>query len=335
MAKLKNIPVPTNLTELRSCRVNDGVFKAMTPGSQKTNADLSVVESACCKAVISQATALEKLAKMKEKCGKEMHNSFNEVFALLAEGIEFSCFARARTNDRRNGILSPLNDNYKHLSSETSPNDGLLFGSDEKCGNNKQAVQETGQQQQEYTGRLPWSFFRTWTGQRPRQVSPLPTVQPEVPRTGNVWTLQQHLPELAAWGEQPAPTPTASNQEQQRVGKLKDHINMWKSITTDSEILDIVIGYKLDFVEIPVQKFVPFPLRFSVENSLTIDLEIHRLLEIGTIENSAPQAGEFISNIFTRKKPNGKIRIIINLKPLNLYLSYTHFKMEHLDLSLS
>ena len=76
---------------------------------------------------------------------------------------------------------------------------------------------------------------------------------------------------------------------------------------------------------------MPFPLKFSVEESLAIDVEIQRLLNIGAIEHSIHQKGEFISNIFTRKKPNGKIRIIINLKPLNQYLTYTHFKMEHLD----
>lgn len=40
---------------------------------------------------------------------------------------------------------------------------------------------------------------------------------------------------------------------------------------------------------------------------------------------------EFISNIFTRTKASGKIRIILNLKPLNEFLVYEHFKMEHID----
>jgi hypothetical protein len=31
-----------------------------------------------------------------------------------------------------------------------------------------------------------------------------------------------------------------------------------------------------------------------------------------------------------RQKSNGKIRIILNLKPLNKFIKYEHFKMEHL-----
>ena len=131
LSKFKNVPVPVNLTGLRSCRVNDGVFKAMTPGSKKANAELHMVESAWCKSLIAQSSALEKLAAIKDKCSKDMRGSFNAVFGLLADSIEYSCFGRARTNEvRRNNILSALNDNYKHLSSETAPENGLLFGSD-------------------------------------------------------------------------------------------------------------------------------------------------------------------------------------------------------------
>ena len=46
---------------------------------------------------------------------------------------------------------------------------------------------------------------------------------------------------------------------------------------------------------ISIQKFVPFPLKFfSVEESLAIDIEIQRLLNIGAIEHSTNQKGEFI-----------------------------------------
>lgn len=44
---------------------------------------------------------------------------------------------------------------------------------------------------------------------------------------------------------------------------------------------------------------------------------------------------EFISHIFTRPKPNGKIRIILNLTKLNEFIEYEHFKMESLNTALS
>ena len=62
-----------------------------------------------------------------------------------------------------------------------------------------------------------------------------------------------------------------------------------------------------------------------------IDSEISRLLSINAIQPCSHENGEFISNIFTRTKANGKIRIILNLKSLNKFVVYEHFKMEHLD----
>ena len=94
----------------------------MTPGAKKCNAELHMVESVLCKSLISQASALEKLAATKVKCGKDMRGSFNAVSGLQADSIEYSCFGRARTNEvRRKNILSSLNYNYKHSSSETAP----------------------------------------------------------------------------------------------------------------------------------------------------------------------------------------------------------------------
>ena len=85
--KFINVPVPVNLTGLRSCRVNDGVFQAMTPGSKKANAELHMSESAWCKSLIAPSSALEKLAAIKDKCSKDMRGSFNAVFGLLADSI--------------------------------------------------------------------------------------------------------------------------------------------------------------------------------------------------------------------------------------------------------
>ena len=59
-----------------------------------------------------------------------------------------------------------------------------------------------------------------------------------------------------------------------------------------------------------------------------------RLESIGAIAKSYNEDGQFISHIFTRTKSNGKTRIILNLKPLNKFVKYTHFKMEHLEHAL-
>lgn len=106
---------------------------------------------------------------------------------------------------------------------------------------------------------------------------------------------------------------------------------MWESITSDTFILNCVAGYKLEFVDQPVQKYIPHQIAFSDDESAIIDTEIDRLISIGAISRCEHVDGEFISHIFTRTKINGKIRLILNLKPLNEFLLYEHFKMEHLD----
>ena len=59
-----------------------------------------------------------------------------------------------------------------------------------------------------------------------------------------------------------------------------------------------------------------------------VDTEITKLLAKGVIINSCHEDGEFISNIFLRLKPNGTYRLIPNLKHLNEFVEYYHFKMD-------
>lgn len=60
-------------------------------------------------------------------------------------------------------------------------------------------------------------------------------------------------------------------------------------------------------------------------------MEINRLLDIGAIKPCEHEQEEFISNIFTRPKPDGRIRVILNLRKLNESLIYEHFKLEHIE----
>ena len=49
------------------------------------------------------------------------------------------------------------------------------------------------------------------------------------------------------------------------------------------------------------------------------------------IESTAqPSQHQVISSIFLRKKKNGSYRMILNLKGLNEFIEYKHFKMESL-----
>ena len=89
-------------------------------------------------------------------------------------------------------------------------------------------------------------------------------------------------------------------------------------------------GVKIDFQGSVDQNFIPEPIHFTAQEREKIDIEIAKLREKGVIETSHPSNGQFVSNIFCRPKKDGSIRLILNLKKLNVEVEYHHFKMETL-----
>ena len=57
-------------------------------------------------------------------------------------------------------------------------------------------------------------------------------------------------------------------------------------------------------------------------------VEIDKLVGKGVIEYTEHEKGESISPIFFCLKSDGNRRLILNLKTLNEFLEYNHFKME-------
>ena len=106
---------------------------------------------------------------------------------------------------------------------------------------------------------------------------------------------------------------------------------MWKKLTSDSFILNMVSGS-----EIPIENACTESLEQSVrKNPISkdefpmIDQEIERLIKMKVIEKSNYEAGEIISPIFGVPKSDGSVRIILNLKQFNEIVEYEHFKMEN------
>ena len=73
----------------------------------------------------------------------------------------------------------------------------------------------------------------------------------------------------------------------------------------DQEILDIVSGYQLDFIEIPHQQKPRTPFNLSKEEEKLVDLEVEKLLRKGSIEEVEPCKNQFLSNIFRRVEGGG------------------------------
>ena len=116
-----------------------------------------------------------------------------------------------------------------------------------------------------------------------------------------------------------------------QAGNIKNCYKAWSEITSDCNILSVAKhGTKIDFRELPWQNNpVSHPL--SSSEILTVDKEICKLLRKKVIVETSGCEGDFVSPVFTRPKKDGNRRMIFNLKQLNSFVVYQHFKMEGLD----
>ena len=113
-------------------------------------------------------------------------------------------------------------------------------------------------------------------------------------------------------------------------GRIAKFIDYWKCLTDDKIILNSVAGIGIPFMHIPNQTFIPNQIKCSSSELSLITTEINKYVEQGIVVETEHSDNEFISQIFSRPKRSGGVRIILNLKPLNKLVEHTHFKMESL-----
>ena len=89
-------------------------------------------------------------------------------------------------------------------------------------------------------------------------------------------------------------------------------------------------GLKIDFKNKPQLANVP-KIPHNIEEKSITNLEINKLLKKGVINKCQKEEDDFISTVFTREKKDGAFRTILNLKYLNEFVEYKHFKMESLE----
>ena len=102
----------------------------------------------------------------------------------------------------------------------------------------------------------------------------------------------------------------------------------WQAITQDKWVLQSIQGIHLDLISTPVQTKMPNPSCFNRQEQMLIDKEVSKLLERKAISHSVMTKDSFVSNLFLVPKKGGEMRPVINLKDLNVFLKYNHFKME-------
>ena len=116
-----------------------------------------------------------------------------------------------------------------------------------------------------------------------------------------------------------------------RAGQLREHVSAWESLTSDSFILDAIKHYHIEFEsEVPYQAQEPRHIYSSLSDKEVIDGEISKLLLKGVIERTGHTGNGFVSNVFVRPKKDGTYHMILNLKSLNEFVVYQHFKMDNI-----
>jgi hypothetical protein len=116
-------------------------------------------------------------------------------------------------------------------------------------------------------------------------------------------------------------------------GKVKQYIRKWITITSDKSILDALINY--DFIPYHQHAINVIILHSVQMRKKSINLEVHKFLQKGTIQETLPCKNQFVTHIFTRPKKDGTHRVILNLKSLNKYVEHYHFKMDSLSTAIN
>jgi hypothetical protein len=102
-------------------------------------------------------------------------------------------------------------------------------------------------------------------------------------------------------------------------------------ITQDPWVLQTIQGHHIELMSPPVQHFLPGMPYLSPSQERVLNQEMEALLSkeaIHQVQTQTPLNEGFISSMFIVPKKDGGNRPVINLKQLNQFLVYEHFKME-------
>ena len=92
----------------------------------------------------------------------------------------------------------------------------------------------------------------------------------------------------------------------------------------------MVSGYDIELIEGSPPHNNQSNYEFSLFDEKIIYFELSKLIAKRVIVPSCHEEGEFISPIFVCPQKDGSHRMILNLKRLNTYVEYHHFKMDTL-----
>ena len=105
-----------------------------------------------------------------------------------------------------------------------------------------------------------------------------------------------------------------------------------KKLTLNRDILSVVKGHRISSIKIPFEQKIPNFTRMNKKQITLVYLKLKEMLRKGAIKRTQPAQVEFLSNLFLVGKKYGVYRPVINLKMLNQFIPFLHFKREGLSL---
>ena len=120
------------------------------------------------------------------------------------------------------------------------------------------------------------------------------------------------------------------------VNRLASCLSNWRLVTNNQMILRIISeGYKLQLTTPVARNSKPIYYDMNSELRHHTNQEVQNLIRKKAIVPVEPIPEQFTAGIFSRYKKNHtvenpRIRVVINLKPLNKHVRGIHFRMESL-----
>ncbi len=118
-------------------------------------------------------------------------------------------------------------------------------------------------------------------------------------------------------------------------GRLRHFLPFWRRVTSNLTILNTVMGVRIPFTEIPVQKVRVRPYAFSGPDKAEVQRELTWMLEQEIVKRVEKRPDQFVSPLFLATNSDLTKRPILNVREINEdYLPKLHFKMETLAVVL-
>ena len=137
-------------------------------------------------------------------------------------------------------------------------------------------------------------------------------------------------------GSQPGGLAEAAAEVAMPLNRIENHVGQWTTLPDiDAYLLSVVEnGYRVPFEPLPEYLDMGDSAK-GTKNLPVLKSIVQDYLQRGVISKSKSVHGESVCRLFLRGKPDGTFRPILNLKPVNEFLTTEHFKLEKFDYAIS